>query len=135
MLKAYKYIPSTIKTPQRLNMELSGVCLGLRNVLILIRMKNNWGSYDVTMMSMESQGLYGGWWLRVKRCKSKGGVEERWGQGRDKEAQSPYIIPGFYVYNFVILCTKSVKCGKDSWLHIGTKRGWLHLVYTFKKKV
>lgn len=65
ILKAYKYIPSIIKTPQGLNMELSEVCLGLRNVLILMRMKNSGVSYDVTMMSMESQGLYGGWWLRV----------------------------------------------------------------------
>ena len=69
VLKTYKYIPSTIKTPQRLNMKLSGVCLGLRNVLILMRMKNSGGGgrYDVLMMSMESQGLYGGWWLRVQK--------------------------------------------------------------------
>jgi hypothetical protein len=48
-------------------MKLSGVCLGVRNVWILIRMKKWWEGYDATMMSMESRGLYGGWWLRVQK--------------------------------------------------------------------
>lgn len=69
------------------------------------------------MMSMESQGLYGDGGLGYKRCKSKG----RAGTRQERRGAKSLYYTWIYVYIFMILSTKNVKCGKVCGLYIGKK--------------